>query len=300
MSAGHGGSRRKKHEEHEEHENHERWLVSAFDMMTLLFVLFVVLFAMSKVDEAKFAALAKGLAESFGGPITVYPGPTPEGSVLDGLPGVVDIASAIPPDPTVSEAEVDAAAAAAAAERAQRVANEAQNAYDGLAAARARLEAALAESGHPNAARFEIDERGLVVHIVADAVLFDAEEAVLRPEGAEVLSAVAPTLADLPNALRIEGHANHLPVTRGGPWPSNWELSAYRATTVLRYLGGEGVSETRMSATGYSSTRPLVPITDPTATTVNRRVDVVVLSTASAEANALLPGIDAASQEGTP
>ena len=63
MSTGHGRRRGKKHEEHEEHENHERWLVSAFDMMTLLFVLFVVLFAMSKVDEQKFAALAKGLAE---------------------------------------------------------------------------------------------------------------------------------------------------------------------------------------------------------------------------------------------
>jgi chemotaxis protein MotB len=294
VSAGHGGSRRKKHEEHEEHENHERWLVSAFDMMTLLFVLFVVLFAMSKVDEQKFAALAKGLNESFGGPITVSPGPTPEGSVLDGLPGAVDIASAIPSDPTVSEAQVDAAAAAAAAERAQRVANEAQSAYDELAAAQAKLEAALTEAGYPDAARFEIDERGLVVHIVADAVLFDAEEAVLRPEGAAILAAAAPTLAGLPNVLRVEGHANHLPVTRGGQWPSNWELSGWRASTVLRYLAGEGVPENRISAAGYSSTKPLVPETDPTALSVNRRVDVVVLSTASAEANALLPGIDAA------
>jgi chemotaxis protein MotB len=300
MSGGHGRRRGKKHEEHEEHENHERWLVSAFDMMTLLFVLFVVLFAMSKVDEQKFAALAKGLAESFGGPVVVTPGPTPEGSVLDGLPGAIDIASAIPPDPTVPRAEVDAAAAAAAAERAQRVAAEASDAYDELAAAQAKLEAALAEAGYPGAARFEIDERGLVVHIVADAVLFDAEEAVLRPEGKAILDAVSPTLADLPNVLRVEGHANHLPVTRCGPWPSNWELSAYRASTVLRFLGGDGVPEDRMSATGYAATKPLVPITDPTATSVNRRVDVVVLSTASAEANALLPGIDAAHQEATP
>lgn len=298
MSGGHG-RRRKKHEEHEEHENHERWLVSAFDMMTLLFVLFVVLFAMSKVDETKFAALAKGLAESFGGPIVVTPGPTPDGSVLDGLPGAIDIASAIPPDPTVPKAEVDAAAAAAAAERAERVAAEAANAYDDLAAARAALEAALAEAGYSGAARFEVDERGLVVHIVADAVLFDAEEAALRPEGAAILDALAPTLTDLPNVLRIEGHANHLPVTRGGPWPSNWELSGWRASTVLRALAGDGVPEDRMSAAGYSSTKPLVPISDPTAISVNRRVDVVVLSTASAEANALLPGIDA-SQEATP
>ena len=144
MSAGHGRRRGKKHEEHEEHENHERWLVSAFDMMTLLFVLFVVLFAMSKVDEAKFAALAKGMAESFGGPIAVQPGPTPAGSVLDGLPGAVDIASAIPPDPTVQQTQVDAAAAAAAAERARNVAAEAAEAYDELAAARDQIAAALA------------------------------------------------------------------------------------------------------------------------------------------------------------
>ena len=197
MSTGHGRRRGKKHEEHEEHENHERWLVSGFDMMTLLFVLFVVLFAMSKVDEQKFAALAKGMADAFGGPIAVQPGPTPEGSVLDGLPGAVDIASAI-----------------------------------------------------------------------------------------------APTLRDVPNDLGVEGHANHLPVTPGGPWPSNWELSAYRATTVVRYLTGDGVPGTRMVANGYSDTRPLVPPSDPSSITVNRRVDVVVLSDASAEANALLPGID--------
>jgi chemotaxis protein MotB len=301
VSAGHGGSsRRKKHEEHEEHENHERWLVSAFDMMTLLFVLFVVLFAMSKVDEQKFAALSKGLAESFGGPVTVSPGPTPDGSVLDGLPGAIDIASAIPSDPTVSEAEVDKAAAVAAAERAQRVANEAQSAYDELAAARDQLAAALAEAGYPDAAQFEIDERGLVVHIVADAVLFDAEEAVLRPEGKAILTAVAPTLTGLPNVMRVEGHANHLPVTRGGRWPSNWELSGWRASTVLRYLASDGVPEDRMSAAGYSSTKPLVPISDPAAITVNRRVDVVVLSNASAEANALLPGIDSTTTGAAP
>lgn len=291
--------RAKKHEE-EEHENHERWMVSYADMMTLLLVLFIVLYAMSQVDKDKFAALASGLSETFGGPINVQPGPTPEGSVLDGLPGAIDIASAIPPDPTVSVAQVDLAAAAAAADRAKRVAAEAQGAYDELAAAREKLEAALAEAGYSGAARFEIDERGLVVHIVADAVLFDAELAELRPEGRAILGAVAPTLTELPNVLRVEGHANHLPVTPGGPWASNWELSATRATTVLRYLGSNGVPEPRMSATGFSSTKPLVPESDPTAISVNRRVDVVVLSSASAEANALLPGIEAAQRGVTP
>jgi chemotaxis protein MotB len=279
----HPGRRRAKKHEEEEHENHERWLVSYADMVTLLMCLFIVLFAMSQVDKAKFAALASGLSASFGAPITALPGTTPEGSVLDALPAPVDLAAGIAPEQKAAQADVEAAGA-----------------YDELAAARDKIDAALTAAGYGGSARYEIDERGLVVHIVADAVLFDAEEAVLRPDGQAILDAVAPTLTALPNVLRVEGHANHLPVTRGGKWPSNWELSAYRATTVLTYLAGDGVPEPRMYAAGYGSTQPLVPETDPTAITVNRRVDIVVLSNASAEANALLPGIDAAHRGVTP
>lgn len=297
-SAPHPGRKRGKKHEEEEHENHERWLVSYADMVTLLMCLFIVLFAISQVDKAKFAQLSAGLSASFGAPITALPGTSPEGSVLDALPAAVDIAAGIAPGQDAAQEEVDAAAAQAAAERARRVAGEAQAAYDDLAEARRKIQAALDAAGYSGAARFEIDERGLVVHIVADQVLFDAERADLRPEGAIILDSIAPTLAGLPNQLAIEGHANHLPVTPGGPWPSNWELSAFRATTVVRYLAGDGVPQERMSANGYSSTRPLVPESDPSAITVNRRVDLVVLSTASAEANALLPGLDAAIQQG--
>ena len=295
MSSGGRGRRRQKHHE-EEHENHERWLVSYADMVTLLMCLFIVLFAISQVDKAKFSALASGLSASFGAPISALPGVTPDGSVLDALPAPVDIAAGIALQQPAEQAQVDAAAAQAAAARAQRLAAEAKAAYDELAAARDRIEAALTAAGYQGAARYEIDERGLVVHIVADAVLFDEERADLRPEGRQILRAVAPTLRDLPNLLRIEGHANHLPVSPGGFWPSNWELSAYRATTVLRYVESEQVPGNRMSAAGYSSTQPLVPPSDPSAVTANRRVDVVVLSTASAEANDLLPGLDAAAK----
>jgi chemotaxis protein MotB len=295
-SAPHPGRRRRKHHEEEEHENHERWLVSYADMVTLLMCLFIVLFAISQVDKAKFAQLSAGLSASFGAPITALPGTSPEGSVLDSLPSPVDIAAGVAPQQPAPQAQVDTAAAQAAAQRAQRVASEAQAAYDNLAEVRRRIEAALAARGQSGAARFEIDERGLVVHIV-DHVLFDAERADLRPEGAVVLDAIAPALRDLPNQIAIEGHANHLPVDPAGPWPSNWELSAYRATTVVRHLAATGIQEPRMSADGYSSTRPLVPESDPNSITVNRRVDVVVLSTASPEANAQLPGLDAAHQK---
>jgi chemotaxis protein MotB len=298
-TAPHPGRKRPKKHEEEEHENHERWLVSYADMVTLLMCLFIVLFAISQVDKAKFAALSQGLSQSFGAPISALPGSTPEADVLDGLPSPVDIAAGIAPQQKAGEGEVDQAAAQAAAERAKRIAAEAKSAYDELSKARTRIDQALTRAGFPDAARYEIDERGLVVHIVADAVLFDAEKAALRPEGKRILDSVAPTLKNLPNELRVEGHANHLPVTPGGPWPSNWELSAYRATTVLRTLTADGVPEKRISAAGYADTRPLVPISDPAAITTNRRVDIVVLSTASAEANALLPGLDRRVLEGT-
>ena len=114
------------------------------------------------------------------------------------------------------------------------------------------------------------------------------------PRARPILDAVAPTLTGLPNVLRVEGHANHLPVTPGGPWPSNWELSAYRATTVLALPG----PRRRARAADVRRRLRLDPAAGarhrPTAITVNRRVDIVVLSNASAEANALLPGIDAA------
>jgi len=295
---GHGGKRRAKKHEEEEHENHERWLVSYADMLTLLFALFVVLFAISQVDQKKFAALASGLSEAFGAPIQAITGPgtSSDSSVLDDLDAAVDVQ--IPPAPAAQDS-VDAAAAQAAAQEAQRVAAEAQAEYSELAAARDAIDAALAASGHAGAAQYQIDERGLVVHIVSDPVLFGPEEATLQPQGRDILDAVAPTLVTLPNDLAVEGHANSLPVTRGGPWPSNWELSAYRATTVVRYLAADGVPQTRMSGTGYSDTRPMVPASDPDALTLNRRVDIVVLSDASAEATELLPGLDAPAQEGT-
>jgi chemotaxis protein MotB len=293
---GHGGRRPKKHEE-EEHENHERWLVSYADMLTLLFALFVVLFAMSQVDLTKFTAFSQGLQEGFGAPVTILN----DGAAVD---APTDTDSPLKPVQVAQEAAIDgteqtdaekAAAEAAAAQEAQQTAAEASAAYDQLAQAEAALQAALAAAGQSGAAQFVIDERGLVVHVVSDPILFAPESATLQRAGAVVLDAMAPTLAALPNEMRVEGHANSLPVTRGGPWPSNWELSAVRATTVLRHLAErDGVDENRLSAAGYGSTRPLVPDTDPDYVTVNRRVDVVVLSTASAEANALLPGIEAA------
>src|SRR3954468_2948755 len=96
MSSGGGGARRKRkgsHEEHEEHVNHERWLVSYADMLTLLFVLFVVLFSMSSVDQKKFAELAAGLSAGFGAQSVTFQGST---STMEGSANATQI---VPIDP---------------------------------------------------------------------------------------------------------------------------------------------------------------------------------------------------------
>ncbi|MPQ99492.1 OmpA family protein [Modestobacter sp. I12A-02628] len=288
--------RRAQHHEEEEHENHERWLVSYADMVTLLMVLFIVLFAISQVDAKKFDQLATGLAESFGAPITsMGQGASSEASVFDGYPSPVQVTEDVPESKAEQSAEEAAAAAKAAAAAAEATQREAQATYDQLAAAKAALQAALDAAGYPNAAKFEITERGLVVHVIADQLLFDAEQAVLRAPGKSVLDAIAPTLRGLPQDIAVEGHANSLPVTPGGRYSSNWQLSTDRASVIVEYITTTGrVAEDRMSATGYSSTKPLLPDSDPNAMSVNRRVDVVVLSDASSAANQLLPVIDAA------
>ena len=297
MSAHDTGKKgRRRHEEHEEeeHENHERWLVSFADMMTLLTAVFIVLYSISQVDQLKFAAFAEGLSTSFGAPTSILEdgSVTTQTSVLDELNSPMQIDNRTDPTQTVDpETQAAAEAAAAAAQSAQTQA-EAQAQFDQLAAAQAAITAALTAAGDAQAATFQITEDGLVVHIVADQVLFGAEQADLRGEGKTVLDALAPTLAALPNDLKVEGHTNSLPVTPGGRYPSNWELSTARATTVLRYLiETDGLDQNRMQAAGFAATRPLLPDADPASVSVNRRVDVVVLSTASAEASSLLPGL---------
>ncbi len=286
MSGGGGhGRRRGQHEEHEEHENHERWLVSYADMMTLLMVLFIVMFAISQVDQRKFMALKTGLAAGFGAPVAFVDGADrlldPGGSVAPdtvNLAGSAGDGKASAADKATRQKQEQAQAAAVA--KLVEATNRAQveREVNNLRKARAQIAAALARQGLSNAATFRFDERGLVVTIATDKVLFDSGSASLTPEGKRILDAVAPTLADLPNRLSIDGHTNWLPISTP-QFPSNWELSGDRASGVLRYLIAEhGIPGTRMTATGFADTRPLLPRSNPRALVVDRRVEIVVLA----------------------
>jgi chemotaxis protein MotB len=280
--SGGGHKRRGGHEEeHEEHENHERWLVSYADMMTLLMVLFIVLFAISQVDQKKFAALKTGLSAGFGAPVEIMPGANalldPGGAVapdsvnISGSTGGAKANANINPQIAVDPQKV--AEIAASTSRAQ-VKKEVEN----LEKAQKELKKALSKAGVAKGATFRFDERGLVITIVTDNVLFLNGSAVLEPQGRRILNAVGPTLRTLPNRLSIDGHTNSIPINTS-QFFSNWELSSGRATGVLRYLhDAERIPNSRMSATGFADTRPRLPKSNPRSLSVNRRVEIVVLA----------------------
>jgi chemotaxis protein MotB len=261
-------AKRAKHHEEEEHENHERWLVTYADMLTVLMALFLVMFAMSVVDQTKAEQLAGSVRDYFG------TGPT----LLDGGSGLLDTPSAPKGSDEQLELEVQAAVAALDEKKAKAKAVAAEN--DQLREVQRRITESLTGKGLQNSVRFVIDERGLVVTIVTDEVLFDLGSATLLPAGRTVLDGVGPALVPLPNPITVEGHTDNLPIS-GGRFPSNWELSTERATTVLRHImTSQRIPAKRMSAAGYADQRPLVENT-PATRAVNRRVEVIVRATAA-------------------
>jgi len=301
MSGGHGGGhgskarRHKKHPPHEEHENHERWLVSYADMMTLLMVLFLVLFAMSQVDVTKFTKLKAGLAAGFGAESVALEGKgTKVQEQEDPLPFDPGQKVGVPVDPNsgdISDEQLQKAVAAADRAKQSQLARHAKAEVEKLEEVKKKLEAELAAKGMADAVKFSIDERGLVVTIVTNQVVFPGDSATLLDGGKRVLDSIGPLVASLPNKIQVDGHTNQLP---GGTqnYPSGWELSSARASSVVRYLiDNYHLPETRLSAAGYADTRPLYPPSDPRAVTQNRRVEVVVMSSLSADERALLPGI---------
>jgi chemotaxis protein MotB len=280
-------SRRKRVVEEEEHVNHERWLVTYADMITLLMVLFIVLFAMSQVDQRKFNALKEGLAAGFG----------QSTSVLDGSESILEepgTSAAEPVDPRrVEETPEIAQIKVNAISEAQQQQNERQYAEaeaeaDRLLAIRKRILDALRKRHLQHDVRTGIDGRGLTVSLVSRNVVFAANQATLTPRGRLIVTTVAPVLRAIKDNLQIEGHTNQAP---GTPefYASDWDLSTARAVTVLRFLNERHhVSEDRLAAVGYGHVKPLVDPSKPGSQQLNKRVDIVVLSGIAEESRQLL------------
>ena len=257
----------------EEHENHERWLVSYADFITLLFAFFVVMYAVSSVNEGKYKVLSNSLNNAFsnktgepgGQPITVMPGALP-----------------MPPRPAVKVDRVPETAKneAKKVEQRQKMKNVAGSIMEALQPLVAAGKVRLLETS-----------RGVTIEI-NDSVLFSAGQARLHPASISAMGVIAQVLASTDFPITIEGHTDNIPISTP-QFPSNWELSAMRATTVLRLFNDGGVGAERLTAIGYGETRPLETNTTPEGRARNRRVSVMIDSNRPEEPTEIneVPGV---------
>jgi len=121
-------------------------------------------------------------------------------------------------------------------------------------------------------------DEGVVLRFV-DKVLFDLGKADLLPEARSILEKLVQLIAAWPNQVRVEGHADYLPINTE-KYPSNWELSVYRASGVVRFLEEAGIDSKRLSAVGYGEYRPIAPNETEEGRRLNRRVDIIIVANA--------------------
>jgi chemotaxis protein MotB len=282
------GKRRTRRAEPVEEHNDERWMASYMDMVTVLMCMFIVLFAMSSVDADKFEKLRLSLSTGFGTTIS---------ESVDTAEGIVVPADLIGEDGSLSslvdgsKVEPGAAESDAAEPDATKPPEvQAEEELDHLLAIRDQINANLTAQGLDATTTYEITERGLIVRLVGAETFFEGGSIELGGASTQVLGAIGAVLGGIPEELAIEGHAD--PRGSSAPYPTDWELSSGRATQVVRFLIEQaGVTPERAGAIGYGSTRPLSAEATPEAIALNRRVDVVVLSSKADEVRALLPEV---------
>ena len=239
----------------EEHENMERWLVSYADFITLLFAFFVVMYAISSVNEGKYRVMSDSLISAFkeapsSDKLIQMDTKTPEMLSGTGKP----IGKTVPQPQTVERQQ--------AAERMKKVAKNVLQAMQPLI-----------QDGQ---VRVTQSPRGITVEINA-SVLFKSGDAILQPQSSEALAAVAHVLTQVENPIQVEGHTDNIPINSPS-FPSNWELSSARAGSVVRLFTERGVPAARMVAIGYADNRPVDTNATLDGRSRNRRVNVLILN----------------------
>lgn len=244
-------ARRRRRHQLQEHENHERWLVSYADFITLLFAFFVVMYAISSVNEGKYKVLSNALVNAFSN-VTAQPGGQ-----------VIVVPAAAPPVAARPTLKADKMPATEKAVERDKMKNVAKNIMDVLAPLVREGKVKLLETS-----------RGVTIEI-NDSILFGPAQAKLQPASISAMQAIALVLASTDFPITIEGHTDNLPISTA-LFPSNWELSAVRATTVLRLFNDNGVGAERLTAIGYGDTRPVETNTTAEGRARNRRVSILI------------------------
>lgn len=240
-------ARKKKHEEH---ENLERWLVSYADFMTLLFATFVVLYALSQVDVSDFAKLEDALKKAFQS--AVFDG---QESILSGSDSILDgVGSGSSP------LMLEYLSPRYEADSYDEIKNSIDNMnIDGLNA--------------------EIDDRGLVIKLQDNALTFESGSADISKDSLVPLDTVAKLIKEkfAIHIIRVEGHTDSDPISNP-IYPSNWELSSARASSIVRYLISHyGFNPSIFIAAGYADTVPVAKGNSQKDKEKNRRVEIVIL-----------------------
>ncbi len=286
--AGHGRGRRGRGA-HAEHENDERWLLTYADMITLLMALFMVLFSISSVNISKYQTLQQSLKAAFSG--SILPGgrsimQSGSQSTTAHTPATAEIPSLVPLNPTAASKANPTIASSKAASAASLNSKQLEAALNSMSAAlkeqaslaalKQKLDAYAKEHGLSHDVQTVIDRRGLVVRVLTDQLLFASGQATLQPVGFPLLNEVAQLLnVDKSHPITVEGHTDNVPIS-SSQYPSNWELSTDRATTVVRYLIAKGVNRERLGAVGYADLHPIASNATAAGRARNRRVEIVL------------------------
>jgi chemotaxis protein MotB len=237
--------------EEEPHHHRERWMVSYADFITLLFAFFVVMYAISTLNEGKYRVVSDSLTAAFHRDRIV--GPPPGGFVPM---TVVPLPIARP------------MARAAVKERQLQ-----EEKLRGLAAQIVETMRPLVQTGQ---VQLRETARGLAVEISA-SVLFAPAQATLRPESIAALQAVTGVLGSVDNPIEVEGHTDKNPIATA-QYPSNWELASARSSAVVRLFISSGMPPERLVAVGYADNRPVEEGDTPEALARNRRVTLLILA----------------------
>ncbi len=275
-------ARRKRHEEH---ANHEAWAIPYADLMTLLLAFFVVMYAISSLNQAKYRVLADALTAAFGGaPRTINPvqvgNQQLQGSNWDRPSPIRSGAKSGPtapspmPDPTLLPSMASQMRMPVSLQQRDRL-DAAQRQLDGIAR---QLDQALAPLIDRKLITVRRSELWLEVEINSD-ILFATGSAALDAQARATLSTLADVLREVPNGVRVEGYTDDQPIATA-QFPSNWELSAARAASVVHLFADQGMQPSRLAMIGYGEFRPRADNSTASGRNSNRRVVLIILADA--------------------
>jgi chemotaxis protein MotB len=246
---------KRRHRAKIDEENTDRWMVSYADFITLLFAFFVVMYSMSSINEGKYRVLSDTMIDAFKTP------PRSAEPIQIGEPP----RSLAPLEPIIERQDIISLAPQPVYDGRQQMNRIAQD-----------ISAAVQPLIDQNLIKINQDNLWVEVEMNT-SILFSSGEASLAPAAYPVLAELAEVLRGLPNHIDVEGHTDNVPISTVA-FPSNWELSAARAASVVHLFTNRGVEPERLSAIGYAEHRPLDSNDTAEGRLRNRRVSVIILA----------------------